>query len=399
MADLDANDIYNYAMIMGYTYTGDRTSPPVRFFPSQSFHTSWAGSASYPDAQNLTDAMNQTMKESFVCGVRNHRVNAQDQGSTLSAKSDYAYLTGWYCPASAGSPSETCGLEPSQYSKKLCKPFMAFRGTNNMENWLTNNLSLCNMHASSIMDNGMYPADPGGSSVPKVADGFWNGGKSWCNTEDPGPGYTDIRASVQDFIEDNQDQDVLFLGHSLGGAFATFAVADAVYSSKPPKSVSSVTYNPPRSVNDVIIDKIESYSGSHNMIINDKDIVHLVPPAEPSQTRHLGNVYINRTTPTPTQIVPGDIYSCGKISSAAYPEFVGVMLNLAMRKLDSENTIFDTILYEHVFNVYGSAPGASTTDYTTKVVRTEACSPKDYSYTNPVRDSVGLGLERLLRTM
>ena len=77
MADLSANDIYNYAMIMGYTYTGDRTSPPVRFVPSQSFHTSWA--------------------------------------------------------------------------------FMAFLGTNNMENWLTNNLSLCNMHASSIIDSGMYP--------------------------------------------------------------------------------------------------------------------------------------------------------------------------------------------------------------------------------------------------
>lgn len=370
-------------MIMGYTYTGDRTSPPVRFSPSQSFHTSWAGSATYPYTSpdgrelTLTQAMNQSLIQNAVCDVQDHPVRAQDQDGAPSAKSDYSYLTGWYCPE-----SHDCARGTAK-----CKPFMAFRGTNDMENWLTNNLSLCNMRATRArLASGMYPADPGDSSVPKVADGFWNGGKSWCNTEDPGPGYTDIRPAVQDFIEENRDQDILFLGHSLGGAFATFAAADAAYSAKPPKSVSSVTYNPPRSVNDVIIDKIEGMkgAGTHAMIINDKDIVHLVPPAEPSQTRHLGDVYINRTTPTPTHIVPGDIYSCGKINYEKYPDIAGSTLNLMLEKLRSEDTFSDTILYEHVFNVYGSKPGESYTNYYSKSVNPQDCDPQDYSYTNPI---------------
>ncbi|KAJ5747397.1 uncharacterized protein N7511_009093 [Penicillium nucicola] len=106
-----------------------------------------------------------------------------------------------HIPASSSTATDTAGYIAVDDTNKAV--VLAFRGSYSVRNWFA--------------DASFPYIDPGLCSGCFAELGFWS---SWTNVRD------DITAQLEDTLSQNQDYELVIVGHSLGAAVATLAAAD-----------------------------------------------------------------------------------------------------------------------------------------------------------------------------
>ena len=99
--------------------------------------------------------------------------------------------------------------------------------------------------------------------------------------------YKSVREAVQNAVRSTLHQQVVFTGHSLGGALASLAALDTAYNVSG-KSISCYTYGSPKVGNDSFVKNYNRLIPNTYRCINGRD---MVPSAPPGAFGHVGQAY------------------------------------------------------------------------------------------------------------
>ena len=136
----------------------------------------------------------------------------------------------------AGELQIPVGNQSDNSLSNVAVPFLAFRGSSNLLNWISNfrsqNLTACGF--------GSVQGESPAAVAPKYccARGFWETYKRWLQ-------QFVLQWAAERAATSQAGAPVLITGHSLGGAFAVFAAAD-VLEAQPSLNVTVASYNAPR---------------------------------------------------------------------------------------------------------------------------------------------------------
>jgi len=99
-----------------------------------------------------------------------------------------------------------------------------------------------------------------------------------------------VRSAVKTLLNlHGQDSPILFTGHSLGGALATFAILDIKNTLKPPGTLKFYSFGSPRIGNDVFTDYfMNTLPNVYQRVTHYTDVVVQIPPRQMG-FNHAGN--------------------------------------------------------------------------------------------------------------
>jgi predicted lipase len=139
------------------------------------------------------------------------------------------------------------------YNKQYNTLFAGFRGSSNIQNWLDN-----------LQVKKITPYD----DAISVEDGFYKIYNALKN---------DLYLALNQSISEYGTNDVLFTGHSLGGAIATLFAFDICYYNLPYQVYSLITFGSPRVGNDAFSSYMSSCKIDSIRVTHYYDIVSHVP--------------------------------------------------------------------------------------------------------------------------
>ncbi|MCB0195573.1 MAG: lipase family protein [Anaerolineae bacterium] len=99
--------------------------------------------------------------------------------------------------------------------------------------------------------------------------------------------YNSVREAVQKAVKSTKHKQVVFVGHSLGGALASLAALDTAYNI-PGKEISCYTYGSPKVGNDNFVKAYNKLVPNTYRCVNGRD---MVPSAPPGAFGHVGQLY------------------------------------------------------------------------------------------------------------
>lgn len=120
----------------------------------------------------------------------------------------------------------------------------------------------------------IYPYGDSGDKSMTVHSGFMGA-------------YKSVREAVQKAVKSTPHKQVVFTGHSLGGALAALAALDTAYN-VPGKVVSCYTYGSPKVGNDSFVKNYNKRVPNTYRCVNGND---MVPSAPPGVFGHVGQLY------------------------------------------------------------------------------------------------------------
>mgnify|MGYP001095555336 CR=1 FL=1 len=139
------------------------------------------------------------------------------------------------------------------YDSKKDRIIVAFRGTTNLQNWITN----LKTARTQFLNTGT-----------SVHIGF---NSAYMSVRDK------VLASVNEFLGAHRSARIMVVGHSLGGALATLCAVDIALT-KGIKNIESYTFGSPRVGNQAFADLYKNKIPSGFRVVHWRDIVPSVPP-------------------------------------------------------------------------------------------------------------------------
>jgi hypothetical protein len=242
-------------------------------------------------------------------------------------------LQSWTCGEACSSTSPLTGVTPIINDAKGTYGFVgynahenqiivSFRGSVNVENWVTN--------IDFVKTN--YKSVPGA----QVHEGFYAAYAAVSS---------EVVAAVKSLLAAHPSASFLFTGHSLGGALATFAGVDVKEQIPTSNPVSMYTFGSPRTGNQAFSDHVFALFGSdgYQRVTHYNDVVPHLPPI-PFGFNHAGDEvwYLNSGTDLTFHI-------CNNVKGAPESESCG-------------DSILDTGIEAHLVYI-GKTIGSMCTSY------------------------------------